>query len=408
MLPLIVLAMGVSCLVLLPPVGLAGPPARSDQTLPIQNDRFAAGDKPGQPVMDWTFESIKVDAGTGRVTVGPKGDAALVVPEDGEGVVLQGSGDAARGDLTSAPFRMKPFRWVKVGIEYTIESGEPLLFVSLRPVKERSLVDLEFVPRTEPGEKRQAFVNLHSGALKGKYSISVSLMGKGSARVFRIEATEEGRYPRPDKPALVITLAHGRSKSKTPEGWEEVHKLVKVYGFPSIKFVSYQDITEKKLKAVDPALVLLPAFIDSSEDLDRQKIMQATQTVAAYDAPLLGVGLGHQLLAMAHGVELDREPEFGPTRHEVVAEDPIFAGLPRSYFLALESHNGIVRTAPENAEIIAASEKVLTQVFRYPGKPWYTFQANLDKGWEYGCPEACLVWKNVLRQWGLVPPVETP
>ena len=386
--------------------------SRSKATLlPIKNDRFAAGGTAEQPVADWTFESITVDldrdAVAWHVNVDSEGDAAASIPGDGRGVVLHTTTDFARGDLISAPIHIRPFRWVKVGVEYAVESGDPLVFICLRPTKDRSLVDLEFLPKTTPGEKRKAFVMLHSGALDGDYSVSVSISGIGSARVLVLKAREQDNYPRPAKPALVVDLMHDQPMTDGAHTWHGVKKLVDVYGFPSIEYVSYTQLTREKLDAVDPALVLLSAYVDRSQNPDHRKIIQATQTVMRYDVPLLGIALGHQVIARAqNATQMDRVPEFGPTRLEVVADDPVFAGLPRHpYFFATESHNNIVRDVPPGAEVIATSERVLTQAFRYPGKRCYTFQANIESAWEYTCPEACIVWKNVLRQWKLVPPL---
>lgn len=380
--------------------------------LPISNDRFSASGIAEQPVADWTFESLSLDVNpddfSSTVRISPKGDATVVVPTDGAGVVLEGTTDLARGDLVSSPCPLKPFRWVKVGVEYVIESGDPLAFVCLRPTKDRALVDLEFLPKTAPGEKRKAFVRLHTGSLDGEYSLAVSILGTGSVRFLVVKAKDDGEYPRPTKPAVVIDLMHVRPATEGPHRWNEIYKLETVYGFPAIEFISYTDVTPAKLKTLDPALILLWPYADREQNPDRQKLIAATRAAARHGAPLIGTGLGHQVLAQVEkNVAMDRETEVGPTRLDIVVDDPVFAGLPRrSHFLAEESHRSIVREVPPGAEIIASSEAVMTQAFRYPGKPWYTFQANLERGWEIACPEACIVWKNMLRGWGLAPPAE--
>ena len=86
-------------------------------------------------------------------------------------------------------------------------------------------------------------------------------------------------------------------------------------------------------------------------------------------------------------------------------DDPIFAGLPRyPVFVASESHRAMIHDAEfGTAENLASSQICETQVFRYPGKPWYTFQPHIEREWEYSCPEAYLLWKNMLRNWDLIP-----
>jgi GMP synthase-like glutamine amidotransferase len=372
--------------------------------LPIKNGGFAAATKGKQPVADWTFQALTCNVEGGA----KEGKATAVVPEDGQGVVLRGMSNTTRGDLVSAPIHLDPFRWVRVRVKYAVESGEPLVLVCLRPTENRSLVDLAFLPGGAPAKKRKATVKLHTGSLDGDYSISVSILGKGSARVLELKAKEAGDYPRPTKPALVIDLMHDRPVTRGPNAWEDVQKLATVNGFPSVEFMSYTEVTPEKLKEVDPSLVLFSAFADSSQNPDRRKVIQAVRTAARFEAPLLSIALGHQMLARAEGAtRMDRVPEYGPTRLEVVSDDPIFAGLPRHpYFFATESHNYIVSDVPSGAEVIAASEKVLTQAFRYPELRCYSFMGNIESEWEYCCPEACIVWKNVLRQWKLAPPMD--
>jgi GMP synthase-like glutamine amidotransferase len=376
---------------------------RAGDVLPIKNARFALG--PDDVLTDWKFESLAPATDSDAVSRS-KGDALLLPGKKGQGAALQGTTETARGDLVSRPLPLKPFRWIEVGVEYTVESGEPLVFVCLRPTKHRARVDLEFLPKTPKGEKRRALVRLHSGSLDGDYSISFSIVGVGTARVFSLDAREKGDYPRPERSALVIDLVHATPATEGPNRWAEIYRLTSVYGFPGVEVISYTQVTPDKLKALNPGLVVLWPYVDRSENPDRQKVLAATRTAAHCGAPLIGVGLGHQVLAQAEkNVQMTRMSESGPTRLEVVADDPIFAGLPRApYFFAAESHVGIVRATPPGAEVIATSEKVLTQAFRYPGQRWYTFQANLERDWEYACPEACLVWKNMLRVWGLAPP----
>ncbi len=58
---------------------------------------------------------------------------------------------------------------------------------------------------------------------------------------------------------------------------------------------------------------------------------------------------------------------------------------------------------PDGAEVIAKSKKVPVEVLRFREKPWYTFQAHIEREWEYACPEAYILWQNMLRKWKLAP-----
>ena len=68
-----------------------------------------------------------------------------------------------------------------------------------------------------------------------------------------------------------------------------------------------------------------------------------------------------------------------------------------------ESHQGMVQDSFALPALLASSEICETQIYRYADEPWYTFQGHIERGWESACPEAYLLWKNMLRNWGLAP-----
>lgn len=86
--------------------------------------------------------------------------------------------------------------------------------------------------------------------------------------------------------------------------------------------------------------------------------------------PFLGVCYGHQLLAVALGAKVGRDPagvELGNTPIELTDEgalDPLFEGVPRA-FEAMESHQDSVQTLPEGATLLATGQHTPIQAFRY-------------------------------------------
>lgn len=92
------------------------------------------------------------------------------------------------------------------------------------------------------------------------------------------------------------------------------------------------------------------------------------------------------------------QPESAPTILTAVKDDPIFKGLPRyPRFPALSNHDHAIKDAFRGVGLIASSEVCKAHIFHYRGKPWYTFQAHIEQGWSHVCPEAMLLWKNLLR-----------
>lgn len=86
------------------------------------------------------------------------------------------------------------------------------------------------------------------------------------------------------------------------------------------------------------------------------------------DVPILGICLGHQILADAFGgtVELGLEGEEGAFTiglTEAGQADPILSALPRE-FLAAESHHDVVTALPADAVLLASSELYPNQAFR--------------------------------------------
>jgi len=388
--------------------------------VPVENSRFEAGVGAAMPVREWTFESVEMshdpETRAGSMSVKPGGWAVLRIPADGRGALLEGTADLARGDLISAPFAAEPFRWVEVTVEYAVESSGALPFVCLRPRVDRALVDLEFLPLGAAGGKQTATVRLHTGRSPGPYSLSVSIVGKGAVRFLSIAAREAGEYPTPEKPALVLDMLHVDKPENGRYGWDSIQKLATVFGFPSVEFLHFSEATSAAIAAIDPALVILSPKSEELRRSDYGRIFEAVETALDFGVPVVGICLGHQALAMTRGGQLarayDEGPdgeqrllvEWGPTMVRALKDDPLFAGLPRYPDMCLsESHLSMVHSDFDGADLLASTEICDTQIYKYRDKPWYTFQAHIERCWEYSCPESCILWKNMLRYFFLAP-----
>lgn len=79
--------------------------------------------------------------------------------------------------------------------------------------------------------------------------------------------------------------------------------------------------------------------------------------IARARTPLFGICFGHQMIAQALGGEVTRNPrgrEIGTVRVDRVADDPIFAGLPRSFDVQA-THVDSVARLPEGARVLATT-----------------------------------------------------
>lgn len=104
------------------------------------------------------------------------------------------------------------------------------------------------------------------------------------------------------------------------------------------------------------------------------KLGLCTDYIEHFKGPILGICVGHQLMAVYYGGKAGPSeiPEYGLAKVEVLEEDDLFKGIPRE-FLAWESHNDEVKTVKDFA-ILALSENCKIQAIKHKTKPHYGIQ----------------------------------
>jgi GMP synthase (glutamine-hydrolysing) len=88
--------------------------------------------------------------------------------------------------------------------------------------------------------------------------------------------------------------------------------------------------------------------------------------IAGARVPILGICFGHQMIAQALGGEVQKNPrgrEIGTVRLTRLLDDPLFAGLPRSFDVN-ETHVDSVAKLPPHAEILATTALDPVAAFR--------------------------------------------
>src|SRR5579863_842076 len=129
---------------------------------------------------------------------------------------------------------------------------------------------------------------------------------------------------------------------------------------PRVLWTSYDVRSDAPL----PGRLDADAFVitgSSSSVTERARWMlrleEFVRAVAAGPTPLLGICFGHQIIAQALGGEVRKNPrgrEIGTVRVTRAADDPIFAGLPRSFDVNA-THVDAVTTPPPGAEVLATT-----------------------------------------------------
>jgi GMP synthase (glutamine-hydrolysing) len=90
------------------------------------------------------------------------------------------------------------------------------------------------------------------------------------------------------------------------------------------------------------------------------------RAIAAVGRPVLGICFGHQLIAQALGGEVAKNPqgrEMGTMRVQRLADDRLFAGLPRSFDIH-GTHVDAVVKLPRGGEVLATTPKDPIAAFR--------------------------------------------
>ena len=92
------------------------------------------------------------------------------------------------------------------------------------------------------------------------------------------------------------------------------------------------------------------------------------------ETPVLGICAGHHITGCLFGSELlrSKEPESGDFKIELLRDDPLFNGLPKTIEVK-QMHNDSV-TLPHDFELLATSATCKNQLMKHKNKPLYTCQ----------------------------------
>ncbi|AIY90590.1 GMP synthase subunit A [Geoglobus acetivorans] len=106
-----------------------------------------------------------------------------------------------------------------------------------------------------------------------------------------------------------------------------------------------------------------------------EKSGRSADYVRELDIPILGICLGHQIIANVFGGRVDRGDVGGYAENEVsiIEEDELFIGFPEK-IRVWESHMDEVKVLPENFELLATSSICEIEAMKHKRRPVYGVQ----------------------------------
>ena len=117
------------------------------------------------------------------------------------------------------------------------------------------------------------------------------------------------------------------------------------------------------------------------------ELLSFIQRCIKQKTPYLGVCFGHQMLNRAlYGLSCVRKaqaPEFGWSKIDVIRPNPLFEGLPQSFYSYSSHYDEVYRSGAE-MEILAQSELCSIQACQLRGAPIFGIQFHPEKPFE-GC-----------------------
>jgi len=133
-----------------------------------------------------------------------------------------------------------------------------------------------------------------------------------------------------------------------------------------------------------------------SEERVQRKFGAEAEAVLKARVPVLGVCFGHQLIGHAFGSRVVKGPhvlKFVET--ELLAEDPLFKGLPRRISV-LESHHEVVERMPSGFRLLAKSPTSALAAMKHRRLPLYGLQFHPERS-SRAKPDGSLLLSNFVE-----------
>jgi GMP synthase (glutamine-hydrolysing) A subunit len=175
---------------------------------------------------------------------------------------------------------------------------------------------------------------------------------------------------------LVRVLAVNNYPSR--ERFERLEKCVASNG-AEVTSVDWSEVSTHMFDSYD-GVVLSGSPDMMSEPKVQSKFSAEVEAMRETKSPVLGVCFGHQMMAHAFGSEVvkDSQPVLAMVPTSVLADDPLFKGLPKSLML-LESRHEVVKSLPDGFRLLASSSTSRLATMKHARLPLYGVQFHPER-----------------------------
>jgi GMP synthase (glutamine-hydrolysing) len=164
----------------------------------------------------------------------------------------------------------------------------------------------------------------------------------------------------------------------TRERFQRLEECLKGNG-ASVASVDWSEASSSKFDSFDGvALSGSPDML--SEAKTKAKYREEMDAILDSKVPVLGVCFGHQMIASAFGAEVVKDGKhiLDMVKTDVIADDPLFSGLPKSLML-LESRWEVVSSLPAGFRLLARSATSRIATMKHESRPLYGVQFHPER-----------------------------
>lgn len=109
--------------------------------------------------------------------------------------------------------------------------------------------------------------------------------------------------------------------------------------------------------------------------------------LSRFEVSVMGFCLGHEIIAVANGGQIEKLPEYYTRREPIQIlkpDDAIFSGIGDSTIALARRHSYHVSELPQNFVRLAKSEITSNEIIRHKTKPIYGFQGHPEASGKIG------------------------